>query len=80
VIQTFLMFLAPAHEPAECAHNLGQMPSMATRVRRTSQTPGKPALQSRIAHWLAVVGNAAGFVVFLTGLLLVLRLAELLLS
>lgn len=79
MIQTFLMFLAPAHEPAETADNRGPMPSMATRCR-TSQTSGNPTPQSRIAHWLAVVGNAAGFLVFLTGLWLVLRLAELLLS
>jgi len=78
MIQTVLMFLAPAQSPPAFpgAASVTNSSAMATR------------LHSRAIHgWrksasivLSVAGNALGLILFLAGLALVLRLAEVLLS
>ena len=76
MIHTVLMFLAPGHGPS--CHGAGGQAggSMATRPHKLSMR----AWRQVAGEILCVAGNAAGLILFLAGLGLALRLAEVLLS
>ena len=79
MMQNVLMLLAPAHGPMSAPPQStcpASSRAMATRARSGSPEGLKPALGAA----LSVAGNALGLILFLAGLGLVLRLAEILLS
>jgi len=80
MIQTLLMFLAPAQDPANSTAERGPATSMATRKPAVPSVQTGISRKSLLSTWAAVLGNAAGFILFLSSLWLVLRLAESLLS
>lgn len=80
MIQSLLMFLAPAQEAAGTAAEPRQGACMATRQTLAQPSGFMQRRKQQISAWLGVLLNAAGFIVFMAGLWLVLRLAELLLS
>jgi hypothetical protein len=80
MIQTLLMFLAPAQDPVTSGTERCPATSMATRKPITPSVQNGIDRKSLFSTWAAVLGNAAGFVLFLSSLWLVLRLAEILLS
>jgi hypothetical protein len=80
MIQTLLMFLAPAQDPATSTAERGPATSMATRKPAAPSVQNETNRKSLFSTWAAVLGNAAGFILFLSSLWLLLRLAESLLS
>ncbi len=77
MIQSVLMLLAPVQQ-APATPSAGPL-----RCRRMATRPALQAVnlwQHRAVTGLAVLGNALGLLLFLAGLGLVLRLAEVLLS
>ena len=77
MIQSLLMFLVPGQESPV---GLASVEAMATRLPTTPPRGILRKLKSLFQGGIAVALNAAGFLVFMAGLLLVLRLAEVLLA
>jgi len=81
MIQSVLMLLAPVREWSEPPFTMvRQARCMATRPASGSCKDRRHKLHHGTLLVLAVAGNALGLTVFLTGLGLVLRLAEVMLS